>query len=400
MKIAIASDFHLGYNDDALPQAREALSKAARDCDVMLLPGDLFDIRVPRQETVHEAIQLFNYARGLMREKTNDLAMTRVNSDGSVTTLETNPLLVTYGTHERRSKGMTNIVQVLDAAGVFVNIHASHVVVEKNGEKVAVYGMGGVPEEFATQAVKALEPKPLPGCFSIFAFHQSLKELIPVDDCLAISDLPEGFDLYVNGHIHWRRDINSGGKRVLIPGSTVITQMKEIEQERKGFWIFDTNTRKAEFNEIDSRPFYYIDIELDQANATDVLAKAREKLAEVASKKDAKKPLVKIKLRGTLSKGTRSSHIDVSKLREEFSDKLLASIDKEFESDELKEQIEKVRRQREESRSSRELGLDILKTKLKAANLDINAEQIFDLLAEGEIEQAMKALDAKASPHQ
>ncbi|MFH1247227.1 MAG: hypothetical protein V1644_02490 [Candidatus Micrarchaeota archaeon] len=59
MKIAIVSDFHLGYNDDALPQAKMGLEKARQLADAVIAPGDLFDVRVPKQEVVNEGIKLF-----------------------------------------------------------------------------------------------------------------------------------------------------------------------------------------------------------------------------------------------------------------------------------------------------------------------------------------------------
>ena len=44
MKIAILSDFHLGYErfkEDAYVQAREAMEKAAGLCDMLIIPGDI-----------------------------------------------------------------------------------------------------------------------------------------------------------------------------------------------------------------------------------------------------------------------------------------------------------------------------------------------------------------------
>ncbi|MCL5413496.1 MAG: hypothetical protein M1569_03795 [Candidatus Marsarchaeota archaeon] len=62
MKIAILSDFHLGYErfrEDAYRQAEEALTRAAGLADAMIIPGDIFDNRMPRPDVIAEAINLF-----------------------------------------------------------------------------------------------------------------------------------------------------------------------------------------------------------------------------------------------------------------------------------------------------------------------------------------------------
>ncbi|EQD59621.1 metallophosphoesterase, partial [mine drainage metagenome] len=74
-----------------------------------------------------------------------------------------------------------------------------------------------------------------------FMLHQSIYEILPFDESfMHYDDLPKGFDLYVCGHIHSRVKATVNGKLFLIPGSTVLTQLKEGEQERKGFILFDT----------------------------------------------------------------------------------------------------------------------------------------------------------------
>ena len=57
MKIAVMSDFHLGYNEDSFTQAREALEKASA-FDLIIICGDLFDSRNPNQETIYEAVKM------------------------------------------------------------------------------------------------------------------------------------------------------------------------------------------------------------------------------------------------------------------------------------------------------------------------------------------------------
>jgi len=119
------------------------------------------------------------------------------------------PIAAIHGTHERRTKESVNPIQLLESMGYLINAHANAVIFEKeiNGavERVAVHGLGGVPDSYAKEAIKAINYKPVPNAFNIFVFHQTVKEFVPVDlDVMSIEDLPIGFDLYLCGHIHKR----------------------------------------------------------------------------------------------------------------------------------------------------------------------------------------------------
>jgi DNA repair exonuclease SbcCD nuclease subunit len=392
LKIAFVSDFHLGYNEDSLQQAANALLKAAEQADLIVVAGDLFDSRVPKQETVLEAVTLLN---DCLKKMGRNIGMSLVAEDGREKEIASVPLIAIYGTHERRSKGLVNIIQVLASAGLVVNAHAAKIVVEKNGERVAVQGMGGMPEEYAKRALEYLDLKPVEGAFNIFVFHQNLKELIPVAEGLSASDLPEGFDLYVDGHVHNAEQLKVEGKRILVPGSTVVTQMKKNETAQKGFFLFDSRKYEADFVEISSRPFVFEELSFENADIAEVEAKARSLLHRIAAQYKSEKPLVKIKLGGSLAPGLTGTAIELKELEEEFKEKMLLNIEKEFGLEELRERIEFVKRMLSEKKSSREIGVEILRRKLSEKNAAIGAEEaeeLLELLSEGKTEQAMQKL--------
>ncbi len=381
MKIAITSDYHLGYNADAAPQAEKILAKARQLADVVIAAGDLFDVRVPKQETVNEAAKLFKCHAEQMKGRAAGI------SKGEKS-YEENPVIAIPGTHERRTKGLANVIEVLDSAGVIINCHNAAVVAEKNGEKLCITGMAGVPEEYAVQVVKAMNVKPLAGAFNVFVFHQTLKEVIPMNDkFMTMDDLPPGFDLYVNGHIHWCRELKKNDKLLLIPGSSVITQMRKNETEKKGFWLYDTTTKSYEFVFIDSRPFFYKELVFEDASLQQILQGIEKTVSEAKSL--AANPLVKIKLRGSLTKGVSASIIDANSIAAGFSGAEVY-IDKEFEMAEtLKEKIELLRRLKTEEKSVSELGIAVLAEKLKHNKFSLaNEEELFSLLSQGEVEKA------------
>lgn len=325
-------------------------------------------------------------------------------------TYENLPVIAIPGTHERRTKGLVNVIDLLDSGGMLVNCHNKHITIEnghrakpddsdansvcaENGERVSILGMAGVPEEYAADVVKAAKFSPLPSHFNIFMFHQTLKEVIPMAPGISLEDLPNGFDLYVNGHIHWKRELKTSDKTLLIPGSTVITQMRRNEMEKKGFWLYDTITKNYEFIYIDSRPFFFKEIYVENATGESVKNEVEKIIGEViAQNKDEKMrlPLIKIKVAGSLAKGIKSSAIDASVLARSF-EKAEVYIDKEFNMLEtLKEKIELLRKLKTEEKSVAEIGIALLKEKLKENKFNLqNEEELFSLLSEGEVEKAI-----------
>ena len=309
MKLAILSDFHLGYDrfrEDAYRQAEEALRAASESADVLLLPGDLFDARAPKPDVLAEAINLF---RGVL--KTDWKA--RVEQVSAPNSAYTDvPVIAIPGTHERRSAGAENPVGLLALAGMLVDVSDGFVVIRKGEERIAVYGMGGVSEEHFLEAIRELDPKPVEGCFNVFMFHQSTRELLPFDAGLArFEDLPNGFDLYVDGHIHNKVEKTVHGKPFLIPGSTVLTQLKDSEQEPKGFYIYDTKTNSYEFRKISSRKFLVIKVDANGKSPDELSQDVRRRIEGAVAECGGGNPVLRVELSGKLKSGFRSIDVDI-----------------------------------------------------------------------------------------
>lgn len=385
MKLAILSDFHLGYEkfrDDALKQAGEAMQKACEKADALLLPGDLFDSRIPNQETIADALTMFSGINGKKWE---------AKASGGTTD---KPIVAIAGTHERRSREYTNPVQVLEAAGLVNNAHAKKIVIEKNGEKVVVQGLNGIPEEYVQAALEKTNAQPVENAFNVFMFHQNIKEIMPAAvDALGIEEYPAGFQLYVDGHVHSRIHGKYAERELIVPGSTVITQMREGETERKGFFVYDTLERKAEFVEINSRPFVFKKISFDNSTPEEI----KKKIAGELEKVDAKKGIVKLVVEGTLATGFSPSDVDLKELV--GGEGSIIEIEKKLESQNFAQKVERLRSIREKKSSVRELGVEILKKNLEQTDSMFKgqeAEDLFAKLCEG-YEEALEHALKKAS---
>ena len=411
MKIAIISDLHLGYGDEersqeAFEAAEQAFEMAVKEeVDFILLPGDIFDSSIPKQEVWHQAFQLFNM---LKKEETRKMSITSI-ARASVDRIEFQgiPVIAIHGTHEFRGKDYKNALQVLEEAGALIYSHAEALLLEKDygveEERVAVHCLGGVPEKMALSVLKQWKPKPMDNAFNLLVFHQSLKEFLPTPDPMAasisLSDLPPGFQLYVDGHLHWHDEVDIEQGKFLLPGSLIFTQMKRLEAEReKGFYLYDTRQKKAEFHPLPiQRQLFYHKIEFKEATPEE----AQRKLMQIISKDllDMKplKPLIRIKIQGTLAKGFEPSDIDFSPVLKEFEGRAILSLTKNFAKQSFKKRIDELRQLQKSKKSLTEMGLQLLEKNLSQTNFEnaFEVQEVFDLLAEGENDKALALLREK-----
>ena len=254
MRIAIISDTHFGYKEgteleqDCYFNFEQALDYSMRNCDLILMPGDLFDLEEPSQKTLNSVFQIFGeYIKDQKWvPKTTKKKLLKV------------PIVAIAGTHEYKGKDYTSPIDVLESANYIYQLKNSNLTFDN----VTICGMTGVPEKVAKQLITKIGFEPIEKSLNIFMTHQSYTELLAFDDemvsTLSLEDLPKGFDLYINGHIHKKNLINTSNGPFLIPGSTIITQIKKNEiLEKRGFYIYDTITKELEFLEIPLQRKYF-----------------------------------------------------------------------------------------------------------------------------------------------
>lgn len=380
MRLAILSDFHLGYErfrEDAFRQAEEALDSASKVADALLIPGDIFDVRAPKPEVLAEAINLF---RNLSRREWD----ARVTSSESPRKRYTDiPVIAIPGTHESRAQGSENAVTLLGLAGLLVDASDGRIIIEKGKEKVAVYGIGGVADDKFLEEIKKQGPKPCSDCFNVLMFHQSAFELLSVsDEFIHLEELPEGFDLYIDGHIHNRVERKVHGKPFLIPGSTVLTQLKSVEQEEKGFYVYDTSSNSYSFNRIKSRRFVLVKINAEGKSQDELVDSIRKGIEGAA--KDGGNPIVKVEIEGKLKKGVRTIDLNLQGIAKSYQEKALVEISKpSIEGVEATEEISALREGSMGNMSVKDYGLGIFLNKLKDSKYDlsISATELFELLS-------------------
>lgn len=392
MRIGIISDWHLGVDFDTelgkdsfanLFSAFKQLEK--QNIDLLLVPGDIFDVTVPSHEVLFETISILK----------------DINIENKLPELKTKlPILAVIGNHEYRGKDYVTTVELLESLGFLKLLKADCFKFEK--EKIAVFGMTGIPEKYAKDyLLEKFNPKPISGCYNILMIHQSIVEYLPFEDemvaTISLSDLPKGFDLIINGHLHWSSTVDlPQGPKFLLPGSTVTTQVKQKETEKpKGYFILDTNTKALDFFEIkDLRKTYYLDIKFTKKTTpTEILNKAKEEL-EKLEKNPEKKALVRIRLKGELEDGELLKNLDINSLKKEYSSFFYISLKNEISEKKLKESIEQLKKLQTENKNVQELAKDIFSEQIEQTKISKNFDykRLYELLENGDIEKAKAVL--------
>jgi DNA repair exonuclease SbcCD nuclease subunit len=398
MKIAIVSDMHIGYerfSDDAIKQATAAMVLANKVADAVILPGDIFDKRAPKPDVIAQAINLFRDSAAM---KWNAKV---VEFNGATRNFTNVPVIAISGTHERTAAGKDNALNLMGLAGLLVDTSEATTIIEKDGERVAIFGFGGISEERVREQLKALDPKPVEGMFSIFMFHQSVYEILPFsDEFIYYEELPKGFDLYVDGHIHSRIEHVVHGKPFLIPGSTVLTQLKDGEQAAKGFYLFDTQKKSYEFVEIESRRFFVKELNFDAAAPKEIKDRCEKEIDEICA--NHKYPIMRIKLVGTIAGGFGTADMPLQMMINKYADRVVLDFDSSKLVDtQMEKGIAEIRSTKEGGSTVKEMGMNMLLSKLKEDKLDskIRVSDLFNVLStdskkEKVLAEAMELLES------
>lgn len=394
MKIAIFSDWHLGLNFktdlemDSFVQLSEAfLQIKEKNVDLIITCGDLFDKTMPSHEVYYEAIHLLNQVD--IENKIN--LSSRQHRKLKI------PMIGIIGNHEYRGKDFKSTVELLEVMNFLRVVHADSVTVEKENQKVNIFGLSGVPDRFAKDILEKWNPTARDGEYNILLVHQSFKEYLPFEneEMLSLSNLPKGFDIIANGHLHWRVIEQLDSKtRFIMPGSTVSTQNKKIEADtEKGFFILDTVTNDLEFTAIrNTRKVFYIDLDLKITTPEKVIEKIKEEIEKVLEKEEEKKPLLRVRVKGELEKGHFLKDINLKGIEEKYKEYFYISFSNKVQEQRLKESVERLKSIQQNKGNLFEISKSIFFEQISQTNIskDFDYQRFFDILYNQDIEIAKK----------
>lgn len=354
MKIILMSDTHFGFGsgterwDDSFLTFEEGLSQEA---DAFLVAGDVFDTRIPTQETFSRVMELLFALKGR-------------KSDVTVNGKEHGvPVIAIHGNHERRVRGLVNPVEALAKGGLLKHVHCSTALLEKGEEKVAVHGLSAVPHQYLSTVLQEWNPQPLPGAYNILMFHQNLKGFVRSNEGIPKTSLPQGFDLYLCGDIHEQHQSTVHGKPLILPGSTVATQINKDACNPRSFVTIDTVTGSIAFVPFrNQRKVFYLE--------TSKKEETHQLVAEALEGEHTYKPIIKIVSPEPIE------HMSGEAI-------FMLTQKKDLPAISFKEQTQSVQQS----------GKQTLATKLKEAGLDPQRfGEVFELLSHKKPEQAFALL--------
>ena len=402
MKLSILSDFHFGFaynsdlENDSFDNVEEAMNKSL-DSDLILIAGDIFDTRMPKTQTWAETIKILTKPLLKPNPGVKMVECSKELKEISKRTLNHLPVLALHGNHERRAKEEINPVETLENAGILIHLHCNTMVFEKDDVKVAIHGMSNVAERNAHDILSQWNPRPVEGCVNILLLHQSIEPYVysPLETpSVNTSNLPKGFDLIINGHIHSKTEDKVNGSKLIIPGSLTITQFQKSESGGEKYFLRISIGKEreisTEFVPLEkNRKFFYEELKLEDKSFREQIEK---KISDIVYTRNFSKPPV-IRLR-ILGKETEVIDQELRDIERKYAGKAILVFAKELESPEVTEKIEFLRNLREQNLSTEEIGLSILKKNLDEFKFEtvFDYEDFFKLLSEGEIDNAFNIL--------
>uniref|UniRef100_A0A8D3BP52 Double-strand break repair protein n=1 Tax=Scophthalmus maximus TaxID=52904 RepID=A0A8D3BP52_SCOMX len=286
-KILIATDVHLGYLEkDAIRgsdsyNALDEILKCAKtnQVDFILLGGDLFHENKPTRRCLHNCITMLRrYCMGESPIHFNILSDQKVNFNTTqfpwVNYQDENlnisiPVFSIHGNHDdpTGAEGLCAL-DLLSASGLVNHfghsqsverIEISPILMQKGNTKLALYGLGSIPDErlyrmFVNNQVTMLRPKEeQDGWFNLFTIHQNRSKHGPTN-YIPEQFLDEFLDLVVWGHEHECLIAPTRNEQQLFyvtqPGSSVATSLSPGEATKKHIGLLRVKGRKMNLQKI------------------------------------------------------------------------------------------------------------------------------------------------------
>ncbi|XP_064026200.1 double-strand break repair protein MRE11 [Pogoniulus pusillus] len=286
-KILVATDIHLGYmekdpvrGNDTFVTFNEILEQAQKnEVDFILLGGDLFHDNKPSRKTVHSCLEsLRRHCMGDRPVQFEILSDQAVNFQYSkfplVNYQDPNlnisiPVFSIHGNHDDPTgTDALCALDILSCAGLLNHfgrsnsvekIDISPILLRKGRTKIALYGLGSIPDErlyrmFLNKKVTMLRPKEdEDSWFNLFVIHQNRSKHG------ATNYIPEQFlddfiNLVVWGHEHECKidPFPNEQQRFYVsqPGSSVVTALSPGEAVKKHIGLLRVRGKKMNMQKI------------------------------------------------------------------------------------------------------------------------------------------------------
>jgi len=334
IRIMIHTDSHLGFKerdpargDDSFAAFEEALKQAKNlHADMVLHAGDMFHENKPTRRTMHQTMKIFrDHCLGedpVYITCTNEQKEVFKNNDGHVNyedpySCVSLPYFAIHGNHDDPSRegtggealaaldllAVSNLINYYGKSERVDDIEIHPVLINKNGTKLALYGLGAVRDErlnrmWRNKKVRFVRPRDVEGeekWFNILVLHQNRDYGRGTKNCIHESMIPQWVNVVVWGNEHECQpelaETLVGTFRIYQPGSSVATSLVKTESAEfpKKFGVLEIRGIKFRlktypFTQV--RPFLFGDIKLQDMPQLDPQdPNVQEKVAMVLQKR-------------------------------------------------------------------------------------------------------------------
>lgn len=286
-KILVATDIHLGFmekdavrGNDTFVTFDEILKLAQEnDVDFILLGGDLFHENKPSRKTLHTCLELLRkYCMGdrpvqfeIVSDQSVNFGFSKfpwVNYQDSNLNISI-PVFSIHGNHDDPTGAdALCALDVLSCAGLLNHfgrsmsvekIDISPVLLQKGSTKIALYGLGSIPDErlyrmFVNKKVTMLRPKEDENSwFNLFVVHQN-RSKHGSTNFIPEQFLDDFIDLVIWGHEHECKIAPTKNEQQLFyvsqPGSSVVTSLSPGEAVKKHVGLLRIKGRKMNMQKL------------------------------------------------------------------------------------------------------------------------------------------------------
>ena len=282
MRFAHLSDTHLGHRQygifereqDFYELFEKTIDKIIElDVDFVINSGDLFDYSRPSTDA------LLSFQKGLLKLNEAGIPVYAIaGNHDSILRKDVKPPLTLF-----RELGL-NLITKEDKFYEFDDILICGAPYEPKSRKSELEECFAELSEISNKYSK-----------SILVLHQGIKELLPMEYEIKLSDLPENFDYYALGHLHDYHRKECGRGCLVYPGSMELMNCSDnYKKYGKGFCVVDLSGDELKIDrisvEIERKLF---EKEIEYCELEDELQKLKNKILMLD-----KDPLVDITIIG------------------------------------------------------------------------------------------------------
>jgi double-strand break repair protein MRE11 len=310
IRIMIHTDSHLGFKerdplrgDDSFAAFEEALKQAKLlNADMVIHAGDMFHENKPSRRTTHNAMRIFReHCLGedpVYISCVNDQEEVFRSNHGRINYEDpfqcvSLPYFAIHGNHDDPSRegtggealaaldllAVSNLINYYGKSERVEDIEIHPVLINKNGTKLALYGLGAIRDErlsrmWRNKKVRFIRPRDIEGetaWFNILVLHQNRDYGRGTKNCIHESMIPDWINVVIWGNEHECQpelaETLVGTFRIYQPGSSIATSLVKSESADfpKKFGMLEIKGIKYRLktrNFTQLRPFIFREIKL------------------------------------------------------------------------------------------------------------------------------------------